>query len=465
MLSSEKTVLLQSFLGSLPKDIAARLATAVEIDRLAEGSALPHDLILEGLRPLLRRDDVRRRTPTPLRLFCRPFEDLLVNIPRREKQKGRILRGHVVPVWHWVSHVLVPAEAKAYAADIRSAAMTLQHGQALERSELFWPVAGKAMFEALKTNRRTVIAALGSEAAADDASDIALVLQSGSAMLAVQALLPKPTPVLTEELLWALRRIFDKVNEANGDAAPFVSVVAMRRLAKPWEALKLAMLVARQTHDAMISSTDMGLAGDVLFADMEDSRAAIMAIRHPNFDVDVLIGHLSSFTNISSAIVKEVEILRQGRWGQRLLKDRAAVGGLMDTFMERAPKEIAGGLPTHKAGYSGGPRVPDLSRAVDPDRADRALRYAKVLAATKLLAVPGSFGAKHQDAMDEAGLYVRSYAEDLLKELRTAEGARRDPAERQFRLVLELTGLLFDDSEAEFLRRRGKAAGAQGVAA
>ena len=184
MLSSEKTVLLQSFLGSLPKDIAARLATAVEIDRLAEGSALPHDLILEGLRPILRADDVRRRTPTPLRLFCRPFEDLLVNIPRREKQKGRILRGHVVPVWHWVSHVLVPAEAKAYAADIRSAAMTLQHGQALERSELFWPVAGKAMFEALKTNRRTVIAALGSEAAADDASDIALVLQSGSAMLA-----------------------------------------------------------------------------------------------------------------------------------------------------------------------------------------------------------------------------------------------------------------------------------------
>ena len=465
MLTSEKTVLLQSFLGSLPKDIAARLAIAIEIDRLADGSALPHDLILDGLRPILRTDDMRRRTPTPLRLFCRPFEDLLVNVPRREKQKGRILRAHVVPVWHWVSHVLIPAEAKAYAADIRAAAMTLQHGQALERAERFWPVAGKAMTAALQTNRRAVIAALGSESAADDVSDIALVLQSGSAMLAVQALLPKPTPVLTEELLWALRRIFDSVNESNSDAAPFVSVVAMRRLAKPWEALKLAMLVARQTHDAMISSTDMGLAGDVLFSDMEDSRTAIMAIRHPNFDVDSLIAHLTSFTNISSAIVKEVEILRQGRWGQRLLKDRAAVGGLMDTFMERAPKEIAAGLPTHKAGYSGGPKVPDLSRTVDPDRVDRAQRYAKVLAATKLLAVPGSFGAKHQDAMDEAGLYVRSYAEDLLKELRTAEGARRDPAERQFRLVLELTALLFDESEAEFLRRRGKAAGSQGVAA
>ena len=459
MLSSKKTALLQSFLGGMPRDIAARLATAVELDRLADGKALPHDLILEGLRPVLRGDDVRRRTPTPLRVFCQPFEDLLVNTPQREKQKGRILRAHVVPIWRWVSHTLIPEAAAAYSADIRSCALTARHSQALERAEAFWPIAGTAMAAALKKNRKAASTALGGDPVADDAGDIALVLPSGPHMLAVQALLPKPTPALTEELLWGLRRIFDSVVESNLDAAPFVSVVAMRRLAKPWEALKLAMLVARQSHDAMISSTDMGLAGDVLFADMEDFRTSLVNIRQPHFDINVLIGHLTSFTNISSAIVKEVEILRTGRWGQRLLKDRAAIGGVMDTFMERAPKEIAGALPTHKAGYSGGPRVPDLSRAVDPDRVERALRYAAVLAGTKLLAVPGSFGAKHEEAVDEACLIVRSYSEDLLKELRAGEGPKREIAEHQFVLALELTTRLFDDSEAEFLRRRGKAAG------
>ena len=464
MLTPEKAVLLQSFLGSLPRDVAARLAAAVELDRLADGSALPHDLILEGLRPLLRVDDLRRRTPTPLRLFCLPFEDLLVNVPRRDKQKGRILRGHVVPIWHWVSHTLMAKDAASYAADIRSCVLTGRHGKALERAEKFWPLAGVAMAEALQKNRKDAVTALGDDATADDAGDIALVLQSGTAMTAVQALLPKPTPVLTEDLLWGLRHIFDAVRETNLDAAPFISVVAMRRLAKPWEALKLALLVSRQTHDAMISSTDMGLAGDVLFSDMEDARIALMNIRHPNFEVDPLLRHLSTFTNISSAIVKEVEILRTGRWGQLLLKDRAAIGGVMDTFMEKAPKEIAGAMPTHKAGYSGGPRVPDFSRPVDPERADRALRYAKVLAGTKLLAVPGSFGAKHQEAVEEACLYIRSYTEDLLKELRTAEGAKREIVERQFLLVLELTKLLFEESEAEFLRRRGKAAGAQCLA-
>lgn len=465
MVSPDKTEILRAFLGTLPKDMATRLASAVELDRLVDGKALPHDLILEGLRPVLRTDEMHKRTPTPLRLFCRPFEDLLVNAGVKEKQKGRILRAHVVPVWTWVSQRIIPAESKAYCSELRNLVVMRKYDDALARAEKFWPIAGEALAKALATDGKNAALELGGAAAAADAEDMATVLKIGSFAVAVQNLLPKPTAALSEELLWGLRRVYDAVAENNGDAAPLISVIAMRRLCRPWEALKLALLVARQTQDTLISSTDMGLAGDVLLSDMEDARTAIMQIRHPQFDPDELITQLSSFTNISSAIVKEVEILRQGRWGQRLLKDRAAVGNVMDGFMDRAPKEIAGAMPTHKAGYSGGPRVPDLSRMPDPERVERALRYARVLAGTKVLAVPGSFGAKHTDAMEEAQLFLRSYSEDILKELRTAEGERREIVERQFQLCLELTGLLHEESELEFLRRRGKAAGAQSIAA
>jgi len=465
MLTPDKSELLRNFLGTLPRAVAARLATAVELDRLAEGQALPHDVILEGLRPALQIGDGRKRTPTPLRLFCRPFEDLLVNTPRKEKQKGRILRSHVVPVWHWVSQALIPVEARAYCDDVRDALLVRRYDEAQARAQRFWPLAGQAMADGLAQHRKEARAALGSDLAAADAEDISLLLRIGPLMIAVQNLLPKQTPSLNEDLLHGLRTIYDRVCTAQPDAAPFVSVAAMRRLAKPWEALKLALLVARQTQDTLISSTDMGLAGDVLLADMEDNRATLMAVRHPVFDVDTLLRNLSSFTNISSAIVKEIEILRNGRWGQRLLKDRAAIGAVMDGFMERAPKEIAAALPSHKTGFAGGPRVPDFSRAVDPDRVDRALRYARILAGTRLLAIPGSFGAKHTDAVEEAGQTIRSYNEDLLKELRTAEGPRREVVERQYQLALELTGLVFDESEAEFLRRRAKAAGSQTEAA
>jgi hypothetical protein len=455
---TDKTALLQAFLGTLPEHTAMQLARAIEIDRLLDGSALPHDVILQGLRPLLRKIDATRRTPTPLRLFCRPFEDLMISGQRRERQRGRISRASVVPVWNWLNSALLPAQAKDYVEEIRSLALAHKPDEALTCAQKFWPVAGEALRAAVEADRKQACATLPNDHAVDDAGEMGLLLMAGSSMMAVQALMPKPTPAMTDDILHELRRIYEHVVVSVVDAAPYVPVVAMRRLEKPWEALKLALLVTRQTQDTLLSSTDMGLAGDVLFADMEDYRVGILAARHPSFDVDVLVDNLKGFTEISSAVVKEVEILRHGKWGQRLLKDRAAVGSAMDGFMERAPKEIAGALPSQRAGYTGGPRVPDFTRPVDPERIERALCYAKLLAGSRLYAVAGSFGAKHQDALEEARQTLRSYNEDLVKELRTAEGPRREIVERQFQLAAELTGLLFSEQEGELLRRRGKAA-------
>src|SRR6202012_44459 len=107
MLPEDKTGLLQSFLGGLPGPAASRLAMAVEVDRLMDGHTLPHETILSGLRPTLRRDHYDRR-PTPLRLFCRPFQDLLTCEPRKTKQKASIARGTLVPTWNWLRQRLRP---------------------------------------------------------------------------------------------------------------------------------------------------------------------------------------------------------------------------------------------------------------------------------------------------------------------------------------------------------------------
>jgi len=457
MLTAEKTDLLQSFLGSLPGHVAARLAKAVEVDRLTDGVALPHEMILNGLRPVLRHNGPQQRTPTPLRLCCRPFEDLLVDGARKEKQKGRIARSSVMPMWNWLQQ-LIPAECDAYRQEIKSHVLAYKLEEALECAAKFWPVAGDALRTAIAKDRKAARLALNGELVLGDAEDISLLLCAGAAMVEIQQLLPKPAPALTDELLWSLRRIYDRVVETAPDSAPYVPVVSMCRLAKPWEALKLALLITHQTQDTLISSTDMGLVGDILFVRMEDCRVAIHATRHPNFQVAALLENLTIFTDISSAIVKEVEILRRGKWGQRLLKDRAAVGAVMDGFMERAPKEIAGALPTQKSGFTGSSRVSDFSKPADPEKVERALRYAQLLVGCRKLAAAGSFGAKQADAMDEAMQILRSYNEDVVKELRSPDPARRQVAESQFPLVIELTTLLFSEEEADFLRRRGKAA-------
>jgi hypothetical protein len=222
------------------------------------------------------------------------------------------------------------------------------------------------------------------------------------------------------------------------------------------------MLISRQTKDTLISSTDMGLVGEIIFGDIEAYCIAVREAKHPNFDADALVENISRFTALSSGIVKGIEMRRDGKWGQRLMKDRAALAEVMDEFMERAPRELAAALPLHKSGFSGGPKMPDFSRPVEADKLERALRYAHLVIGCKPFAVAGSFGASVKKAEEEMCQMLRNYNEDVIRELRGADDKKRAGVESQFENVVKLTSVLFSAEEADLLRRRGRAAlGAQ----
>jgi hypothetical protein len=460
MLSAQKTGLLTAFLGTLPEHVAARLAKAVEVDRLTDGAALPHDVILQGLRPVLRRGEARDRTPTPLRLFCRPFEDLLSSVPRREKQKGRIARASVTPVWLWVSGTLMPKAAQDYTDQIKALLVSSKPEEARARAVAFWNEVSAAMRNALSTEagRKQARVPLNGDLGVADALEIALLLSVGGDILDLQDKLPKPVPAFTDELLRVARGVYDRFIQTAPDAAPYVAVIVMNRLYRPWEALRLPLLVSRKQQDTLISSTDMGLVGELLFTDLDRLSQGIRNTHHVQFDPEELVGNVASFAELSSAVVKEIAVRRDGKWGQSLLKDRAEVGNVMDTFMERVSKEISGALPMHKSGSFSSVRVPDFSRSPDPERIERALRYAKLVAGCRPFAAAASFAVSLKDAHDEAIDHLRRYNDDVVKELRSAEAPRREIVQQQFALATELTAILFSEQEAELLRRRGRAA-------
>src|SRR5476649_2629561 len=126
MSPQERTGLLKAFLGGLPGVAAGRLAMAVEVDRLLDGHGLPHEDILTGLRPILRREHYNR-TPTPLRLFCRPFQNLLTSEPRHTKQKAQVARSTLMPIWNWISQELLPEETAAYTAECRDLVLSRKY--------------------------------------------------------------------------------------------------------------------------------------------------------------------------------------------------------------------------------------------------------------------------------------------------------------------------------------------------
>jgi hypothetical protein len=468
MIATHKAKQLQALLGALPPIIAARLAQAVELDRLADGKTLPHELILEGLRPVLRRSSNGERIATPLRMFCRPFEDLLTGHTRKEKQKGRIARASILPVWNWLGQTLVPNAVTAFSIGVKTAALGFKTDDVMEHAAQFWSAAALAIHEALgsERGRKAARALLESDAAVEDAREMAFLMSIGKETLELQQKLPRPLPTLTDDFVWKLREIYDRVVESSPDAAPYIAVVAMNRLERPWESLKLPLMILRQTQDTLISSTDMGMAGEIMFGDIEMHGSAIRAARPQQFDAEDLLTHLAGFTALSSGMVKAIEMQRDGKWGQRLMKDRSAVAEVMEGFMERAAKEILAALPTQKSGsYADGPRVPDISQAADPEKTERGMNYAGLVVGCRQLAPAASFGAANKNALEEVALALKSYNEDLLKELRAAEGERRMHAEQYFAIATELAGMFFSADEAEILRRRGRAATGTAAAA
>jgi hypothetical protein len=468
MVTTDKAEQLTGFLSGLPETLALRLAKAIEVDRLAEGNQLPHDLILEGLRPVLRRALRVERTPTPRRMFCRPFADLLVSSPRKEKQKGRIARSSVGPVWNWLAQTLLPEATANYSKKLREAILAWRPGEIEPCARAYWALAGQAMQEALSGEglRKSIRLALGGEMVVADAEEMSLLLLTAPQVDELQTAMQKPQVAMTDELLWAVRSIYDRIVATIPAAAPYVAVIAMNRLERPWEALRLPLMIARQTQDTLISSTDMGIVGELLLSELDAHAVVIHSVKQSNFVAADLIGHVADFALLSNGIVKEVEMRREGRWGQRLMKDRAAVAEIMDGLMKRAPREIAAAIPTLKSGsYAGGPRVPDLSRPFDIDKGARATNYAKLIAGCKPLAATAAFGASHGEANAEVCVALKSYCEDMVRELRAATGEQRARVEQYFALTVELTDLLFSAEEADFLRRRGRAAISGQVAA
>jgi len=451
MVPQDKTGLLKAFLGGLPGPAAARLAMAVEVDRLMDGHTLPHDDIMEGLRPVLRRENYDR-TPTPLRLFCRPFQDLLTSMPRRTKQKGSIARGSLVPAWNWLTQTLLPKDSAIYSAECRALVLERKPDNAMARAAQFWTLASQALYQALATEagRQAAQRQLGDALAVEDVLDMALLLSAGELIEKLIVLLPKPVAVFNEQLVWQVREIYDRMAAEKPDVAPYVPVIVMNRLARPWEALRLPLLVTRHTDETLISKTDMGLVGEILFARMDAQRNAIQAARHPFFDAEQLMEDAKNFADISSHIAKEIELKREGEWGKRLLAERVQIGKVMESFMERAPREFAAALPTSRG------KGADFSRHPGAEKHDMALRYARLVAGSRHFAAAASFAAKQKEAYDELATLLKRYNEDVVKALKAEP--QNAVVIAQFLLCAELTAILFSDQEAELLRRRGRAA-------
>jgi hypothetical protein len=276
----------------------------------------------------------------------------------------------------------------------------------------------------------------------------------------LRGLLPRRIDTLTDQQIAFIRDIYDQLATRRAELCPYVGLLVLARLKRPWEALRLAGVMSRRTNEILFSQTDMGIVGDVLLADMENLALDIASVRPDTLDSDALLTKLDKFVQMSGGLVREIGVRRDGKWGQRLIKIRQLASDSMDALIARAPREITAALPVQRMGAFGGrgPKRPDLARDPDNARVEKALLWGRLLAGSTPYAGGGAFYAAHKDAFEEVSNFLRSYTDSMVAELKTLDFDRRPRAQHFLQHAEAISDVILGVEETDLMRRRAAAA-------
>ncbi|MCE9650553.1 MAG: hypothetical protein K8R18_13100 [Parvibaculum sp.] len=458
---------LSNLLSRLAPATAKKLATGLEREKLQGTDGLPYGLILTSLRPALERGGgPRPGMPDPLRQFCLPFEDLLVNARDATRHTRQIARTSIDPVWFWLTTELLPDTLPDITGRLVEHTLSgdrIAHGGALA---ILHATCSAALLSGLDAARRDVAQRrklerlLGGDAMIEDARFMAEALAVAPFMMELHNELPRRIDDFDDGLVAKVSELYEDARDASPECAIYVPLAAMNRLTSPWQILRLARKLSGFGNDAAVSRSGLAALGEIFLREMEAIAAGFETKRPGKADLERMRAGVLRFAEISQGFVHEIDIRRISDWGHRILASRARLSATITEEMSRFEQDIAKALPLHQIGVYGknGPRRPDATQAPNAERVARAQACLQFL--TGVCPVSESIGvqAHCKTITQQVETYLVAYEDGLIEEIRRARDKERANALAYLEVVADFRETLGPDAAAATLRRRGKVA-------
>jgi len=459
---------LKKFLSQLPSDAARKLLEAVDNGAMPVSHlGLSIDELRECLSPSPpNEEEEEKRREMIQRLFMAPFEDFLFDGEREEKEVGRIPRGSTEPIWNWIQEEVLPdtfpdmlervhrhldsgdEEALSAAVTVLQEATAAAMSAALGRTE-----TDPDHFDLL-------VKKLGHFAILEDAREIADVFMILDEIREMQREVPRLISSFDDRMVSKIRDLYDKLYERDPDRAIYLALALMGRLEFPWQILRLARKVAQKNDDTMISRTDFAILGERLIKRLEIISGHFRQLRPGLSDLTVLHELIVEFAALSSGITKEIELLRIGNWGQRLLKSRNLISTAVSDEFAHYLKDLSNALPLQRVGGfgRGGPRRVDVSHLPNDERVIRIMRELDFMDDVKPLAQAIGAQSAFDRTQPELETYIISYEDAIIEELRYSEPEAAENAEAYLAVACELTKRVCGSAASSTLTKRGRIA-------
>lgn len=466
-LSQRKRERLSAFLGELPVAAAVKLFAALELDRDTGGEGLPHNTLLDDLRRKLReRGAAPVRRQTAKRTFFTPFEDFFVSVRSGKKRRAQIARTSLDPIWRVMMTDQALTEAAMAAAALDDAYQAGGDTKSLERSFFLAAEAGLArLFARLKENeaaRASLEEAVGGEAALADFEEIRQLMEAAEALRTLRIVVPSHSPSLSEEQIYDLRQLFLSVYEQSPSIASYLLLALKGRLEAPWRALGVYYHLARSADERLTPARETVMAlPESLFEDLEGIARMLEKAGGGALEVQSARARLGWFIDYAEGLARHAQKAGDNVVLNRIEACRDIAGEAHARFVEQALSAMRAALPvraTRGSSRLAAPR-PDYSVPVPPGVIDEAKSAVALLMeapadARRLGSDPGL----SEKVLEDASVHARTYANDLVAEIRAAEGADRAAAKHLLEQSLSIVEPLLKSDEAGLIRDRAAAA-------
>jgi hypothetical protein len=453
---------------SLSSSEIARFTRAIESDRVDPKLPLPHEAILQVLRPRLASLKPERY-PTPMRQFCDPFEDLLTSAEPNDKSI-RISRTSLMPIWNVVVEAGGPEFQKAM-KDIETAAANRDSAKLAIAERQLWLIGARTIEAQIENahegvkQERALATRLGSRVHMSAFAEVGKILRVGDEIAQLRDRFPSaPIRVLDANDVKWLRDLFMSISKEKPGLEPMFLLAVLARLLRPSELFKLIRVLSSKSDDRTIEKTNLAETGDLIIDLLAETVTEIEQGVGTGKDEAHILSLARWYASEFVRITREFKIRKDGRWGEKLLETRRRVSRAMaDTMFGASPERVIDALPKLEAAQGPGSRHGGLARPIfsqefDDEKVLAAEKSAEAIAETARIADVLAAQSSATKAVVELKKKLNQIGRAGVDGMRRLTPDEIPNAQRNLFATVRLLEIVDGPEDADVLRRRGMSA-------
>lgn len=444
---------LREYLGQLPPQAHALLMREFERAIEAGRDVAVATFVLNELRKLVRppEQDAEARAEHAVRAFFRALDPFLVDNEGRRANPGHIRRSSLLPAWTWIERELAPEDAAAFKRDYWAADNGGNKRDADHMLRAFQIKVADAILAivakpATDSERQRHLNRIGSAAAADDVAALGLVLKHRELLESLPQRLPNFVRNLADEQFHLVRNALDSPVLQSPQVLPLALALTMRRIAAPWQVIRLATAAAGSDEAARIATTPYAIA--VTMA-LDDVTRIVATLRD-----DLKRARYNSVSNLLKqahdavrGLRTELDVGPNSDWGRQLATIRTDISNLLKSEIDTVPgrvrrllrqrpdKEIAAGTTLDAA------EVAEIAALIDFVSVCRT--YASELAINEVTL----------RAYSDIQQYLERSTQALLDGLRVGDPKHQAFRQSQVNAAIRFCSVMFGDDYASLMTR------------